>query len=98
MNRFNVREAGEVGDVDGYDPRNAVGLHHGGKPRVMDLNAAHATFYQKLFPCRVGDLILGENLKKALDPDEFSLRFFYRESEAVIDDRAGSRFQNSATF
>lgn len=68
-------DAGEVSHVERYDLRNAVGLHHGGKARVMDLNAAHAAVYQERFPGRVGCRILGENLKKAFDPGEFGRRF-----------------------
>jgi hypothetical protein len=49
VNRFNLREAGEISHIESHDLRNAVRHHHGGKPRVMDLNAAHAVRDQKLF-------------------------------------------------
>jgi hypothetical protein len=53
VNRFDLREAGKIGDVKGYDLRDAISHHHGGKPRVVNLNADHATIDHKGFPCRV---------------------------------------------
>jgi hypothetical protein len=34
VNRFNLRKTGEISHIESHDLRNAVCLHHGGKPRV----------------------------------------------------------------
>jgi hypothetical protein len=91
MNGRDVCITRKVPVIEGQNPLNAMYSHHGGQPRIVDLNARHAMRDKQFAPFCVNRQTVGEQSQLLFEEFCSPVRFLRRKSVAVAVERASTR-------
>jgi hypothetical protein len=89
---------GKIGDVERQNPADAMHVHDGHKPRIVDLGTANGISDDKALPFLVSRWRIRQTGKHPLDFNEFAQSEGRRDPKPLAAIGRVITFQNSAIF
>ena len=84
MDRTNAGIAGEIGDVQRQDMRDAVYSHSCSQSGVVYLDAHDRMIRDDPAPFAIDGFVVRQQMHASLDHAHFAIRFVYSQAESVL--------------